>query len=65
MLSIHLRLGLPSGFFPSGSPTNNLNVRPNRRLNIVGEQGPSRKYELVYMTMLHFMDSVQLPYIYL
>jgi hypothetical protein len=24
MLSIHLRLGLPSGFFPSGFPTNNL-----------------------------------------
>jgi hypothetical protein len=24
MLSIHLRLGLPSGLFPSGFPTNNL-----------------------------------------
>jgi hypothetical protein len=24
ILSIHLRLGLPSGFFPSGFPTNNL-----------------------------------------
>jgi hypothetical protein len=24
MLSIHLRLGLPSGLFPSGCPTNNL-----------------------------------------
>jgi hypothetical protein len=24
MLSIHLRIGLPSGLFPSGSPTNNL-----------------------------------------
>jgi hypothetical protein len=24
MLSIHLRLGLASGFFPSGFPTNNL-----------------------------------------
>jgi hypothetical protein len=24
MLSIHLRLGLPSGLFPSGYPTNNL-----------------------------------------
>jgi hypothetical protein len=24
MLFIHLRLGLPSGLFPSGSPTNNL-----------------------------------------
>jgi hypothetical protein len=24
MLSIHLRLGLPSGLFPSGIPTNNL-----------------------------------------
>jgi hypothetical protein len=23
MLSIHLRLGLPSGLFPSGFPTNN------------------------------------------
>jgi hypothetical protein len=26
MLSIHLRLGLPSGLFPSGFPTNNLNT---------------------------------------
>jgi hypothetical protein len=26
MLSIHLRLGLPSGLFPSGFPTNNLSV---------------------------------------
>jgi hypothetical protein len=24
MLSIHLRLGLPSGLYPSGFPTNNL-----------------------------------------
>jgi type IV secretory pathway VirB2 component (pilin) len=24
MLSIHLRIGLPSGLFPSGFPTNNL-----------------------------------------
>jgi hypothetical protein len=24
MLSIHLRLGLPSGLFPAGFPTNNL-----------------------------------------
>jgi hypothetical protein len=24
MLSIHLRLGLPNGLFPSGFPTNNL-----------------------------------------
>jgi hypothetical protein len=26
ILSSHLRLGLPSGLFPSGSPTNNLNL---------------------------------------
>jgi hypothetical protein len=28
MLSIHLRLGLPSGLFPSGFPTNNLYTFP-------------------------------------
>jgi hypothetical protein len=29
MLSVHLRLGLPSGLFPFGFPTNNL--YPNNR----------------------------------
>jgi hypothetical protein len=28
MLPIHLRLGLPSGLFPSGFPTNNLYTFP-------------------------------------
>jgi hypothetical protein len=28
MLSIHQRLGLPSGLFPSGFPTNNLYMFP-------------------------------------
>jgi hypothetical protein len=28
MLSLHLRLGLPSGLFPSGFPTNNLYTFP-------------------------------------
>jgi hypothetical protein len=29
MLSIHLHLGLPSGLFPSGFPTNNLSYWPS------------------------------------
>jgi hypothetical protein len=32
MLSIHLRLGLPSGLLPSGFPTNNLYTFPFCRI---------------------------------
>jgi hypothetical protein len=31
MLFIHLRLGLPSGLFPSGFPTNNPYNQPNKQ----------------------------------
>jgi hypothetical protein len=36
MLSIHLRLGLPSGLFPSGFPTNNLSEHYHKTLLQVG-----------------------------
>jgi hypothetical protein len=35
MLSIHLRLGLPSGLFPSGFPTNNLYQILNTNTNLL------------------------------
>jgi hypothetical protein len=40
MLSIHLRLGLPSGLFPSGFPTQITNTVKNKKEAVGLERGP-------------------------
>ena len=69
ILYTHLRLGLPSGFFPSGSPTKTLYTPlPTKVTSIqptlMGPMDSDNLYVLVYY--IHVMDpSEHVPYFYL
>jgi hypothetical protein len=56
MLSIHLRLGLPSGLFPSGFPTNNLYTFIYKTIKLVSvsrTEGKLLRYMRLYFYLFY------------